>query len=68
VASGRRVLAGGKDLAGEEQVLHGLQELLVTVVGDVLDKPRRSKAGDERWRWPWRGVIVPGEGPANMGR
>jgi hypothetical protein len=23
-------------------------------------------AGDERWRRPWRRVIVPGEGPANM--
>jgi hypothetical protein len=38
------------------------------MVGDVLDKQRRSKAGDERWRRPWQCVIVPGEGPANMGR
>jgi hypothetical protein len=49
-------------------VLRGLQELLVTMVGDVLDEQQRSKAGDERWRRPWRRVIVPGEGPVNVGR
>jgi hypothetical protein len=38
------------------------------MVGDVLDEQRWSKVGDERWRWPWRRVIIPGEGPANVGR
>jgi hypothetical protein len=23
--------------------------------------------GDEQWRWPRRGVVVPGDGPANTG-
>jgi hypothetical protein len=35
-------------------------------VGDVLKEQWQSKVGDERWRRPWRRVIVPGEGPANM--
>jgi hypothetical protein len=47
-------------------VLHGLQELLIAMVGDVLEEQWRSMAGDERWRWPWRRAHVPGEGPANM--
>jgi hypothetical protein len=61
------VLTGGEGLAGEEPVLRGLQGLLVMMVGDVLDKQWRSKAGDERWRRLWRCIIVPGEGPVNMG-
>jgi hypothetical protein len=48
-------------------VLRGLQGLLVTMVSDVLDKQRWSKAGDERWRRPWWCIIIPSEGPANMG-
>jgi hypothetical protein len=36
------------------------------LVGDVLEEQWRSKAGDERWRRPWRRVIVPGKGPKNM--
>jgi hypothetical protein len=48
-------------------VLHDLQELLNTVGGDVLEKQWRNMAGDRRWRRPWRRIIVPGEGPANMG-
>jgi hypothetical protein len=48
-------------------VLRGLQRLLVTVVGDVLEKSRQSMAGDEEWRQPCRGARGPGEGPANMG-
>jgi hypothetical protein len=32
----------------------------------VLEEQWRSKAGDKRWRRPWRRIIVPGEGPANM--
>jgi hypothetical protein len=47
-------------------VPHDLQELLNTMGGDVLEEQLRSTAGDERWRRPWRRVIVPGEGPANM--
>jgi hypothetical protein len=34
----------------------------------VLEVQWRSTAGDERWRRPWRRVIVPREGPANMGK
>jgi hypothetical protein len=66
VASGRRVLASGEGLAGDELVLRDLQRLLVTKVGDVLDKQRRSMAGDEEWRRPCRGGRGPNEGPANM--
>jgi hypothetical protein len=51
-ASVRPVLAGGEGLAGEEQVLRGLQELLVTMVGDVLDEQWWSMAGDDGWRQP----------------
>jgi hypothetical protein len=47
-------------------VLHDLHELLNTMGGDVLEEQWRSTAGDERWRWPWWRVVVPGEGPANM--
>jgi hypothetical protein len=48
-------------------VLHDLQELVNTVEGDVLGEQWRSTAGDERWRQPWQCVVVPCEGPANMG-
>jgi hypothetical protein len=48
-------------------VLRGLQRLLVTVVGDVLEKSRRSMAGDEEWWRPCRGARGSGERPANMG-
>jgi hypothetical protein len=57
---------GGEVLGGERLVLHGLQELLITMVGDVLEEQWRSMAGDERWRRPWWRAHVPGEGPANM--
>jgi hypothetical protein len=53
-------------LAGEVPVLYDLQDSLITMVGDVLEGQWRSVAGDERWRRPWRRVIVPDEGPANM--
>jgi hypothetical protein len=67
VASGRRVLAGGEGLARDELVPHDLHELLCSRVGDVHDKQQQSNAGDGRWRQPWWCIIVPGEGPANMG-
>jgi hypothetical protein len=66
VASGRRVLAGGEGLAGDELVLRDLQRLLVTKVGDVLDKQRRSMAGGDGLQRPRRDARGPGEGPANM--
>jgi hypothetical protein len=44
------VLTGGEGLVGKEPVLRGLQRLLVTMVGDVLDKQRQSMAGGEVWR------------------
>jgi hypothetical protein len=37
-------------------------------VGDVHQDQRRSTAGGEGWRRPCRGIVVPGEGPANMGK
>jgi hypothetical protein len=33
--SDRRVLAGGEVFGREEQVLHGLQDMLFSMVGDV---------------------------------
>jgi hypothetical protein len=36
--------------------------------GDVLEEQWRSTAGGEEERRPCRGVVVPGEGPANMGK
>jgi hypothetical protein len=62
----RRVLAGSEVLDGEEQALHDLQDLLITMVGDVHKKQWWSKAGGEGWRRPWRRAHVPGEGLANM--
>jgi hypothetical protein len=54
-------------LAGDDLVQHDLQVLRCPPVGDVHQDQRRSTAGGEEWRRPCRGVIVPGEGPANMG-
>jgi hypothetical protein len=34
----RCVLTGGEGLAGEELVLYDLQDSLITMVGDVLEK------------------------------
>jgi hypothetical protein len=48
-------------------VLHDLQELVNTMEGDVLEEQWRSTAGEERWWRPRRRVVVPGEGPVNMG-
>jgi hypothetical protein len=59
------VLAGGEVLARDGLVLHDLQTLQCPPVSDVQQDRRRRTAGDEqRWR-PRRGIIVPGEGPAN---
>jgi hypothetical protein len=33
----------------------------------VLEGHQRSTAGDEQWRRPRRGVVVPGKGPVNTG-
>jgi hypothetical protein len=33
----RRFLASGEGLGGEEPILHDLQELLITMVGDVFE-------------------------------
>jgi hypothetical protein len=60
------VLTGGEVLGGEEQALHDLQDLLITMVGDVHQKQWGSMAGGEEWRRPWRRAHVPGEGPANV--
>jgi hypothetical protein len=34
----------------------------------VHQDQRRSTAGGEGWRRPCQGVVIPGEGPANMGK
>jgi hypothetical protein len=61
------VLAGGEVLAGDGLVLRDLQALRCPPVGDVHQGQRRSTVGGEQWRRPCRGVVVPGEGPVNMG-
>jgi hypothetical protein len=48
-------------------VQRDLQGLLNTMEGDVLKERWQSTAGDEQWRRPRRGIVVLGEGPANMG-
>jgi hypothetical protein len=60
------VLAGGEVIGGEEQALHDLQDLLITMVGDVHKKQWGSMASGEEWRRPWRCAHVPGEGSANV--
>jgi hypothetical protein len=64
--SDRHVLAGGEVFGGEEQVLHGLQDMLFPLVGDVHQEKRWSMAGGEEWQRPWRRAHVPSEGPVNM--
>jgi hypothetical protein len=61
------VLAGGEVRGGDGPVPHDLRRLLIKMGGDVLEGQQRSTAGDEQWRRPCWGVVVPGEGPANMG-
>jgi hypothetical protein len=63
-----RVLAGGEVRGGDGSVQRELQELLNTMEGDVLEEQWRSTAGDEQWRRPRRGIVVPGEGPANTSK
>jgi hypothetical protein len=52
VVSGRRVLADGEGLDGDEVVPHDLHELLCSRVGDVHQDKRRSTASDDGWRRP----------------
>jgi hypothetical protein len=59
------VLAGGEVRGGDGPVPQDLRRLLIKIGGDVLEGQQRSTAGDEQWRRPRRGVVVPGEGPAN---
>jgi hypothetical protein len=61
----RRVLTGGKGLAGEDLVLRDLHDLLSSRVGDVHQDKRRSMAGGDGWRWPCRGARGAGEGSAS---
>jgi hypothetical protein len=61
------VLAGGEVLAGDGLVLRDLPALRCPPVGDVHRDQRQSMVGGEQWRRPHRGVVVPGEGLANMG-
>jgi hypothetical protein len=68
VTSGWHVLTGGEGLAGEELVPHDLHDLMCSQVGDVHQNKRRSMAGDDGWRRPWRRVIVPGEELVNVSR
>jgi hypothetical protein len=64
--SDRRVLAGGEVFGGEEQVLHGLQDMLFPMVGDVHQEKWWSMAGGEKWQRSWQRAHVPGEGPVNV--
>jgi hypothetical protein len=48
----RHVLAGGEVTGGEEQALHNLQDLLISMVGDVHKNWGWSMASDEDWRRP----------------
>jgi hypothetical protein len=52
MASDRRVLADGEGLAGGKLVLHDLQDLLCSRVGDVHQDKWWSMAGSEDWRRP----------------
>jgi hypothetical protein len=61
----RRVLAGDEGLAEGKWVLHDLQDLLFTRVGDVHHEVWWSMAGGDGLRRPCRGARGPGEGPAN---
>jgi hypothetical protein len=61
------VLAGGEVRGGDGLVPHDLQRLLIKMGDDVLEGQQRSTAGNEQWRRPSRGVVVPGEGPVNTG-
>jgi hypothetical protein len=60
------VLASGEVLGGEEQALHDLQDLLITMVSDVHKKQWGSMAGSEEWQRPWWRAHVPGEGLTNV--
>jgi hypothetical protein len=62
------VLTGGEVLTGDDLVLCDLPDLRCPQVGDVHQDQRRGTVGGEGWRRPCRGVVVPGEGPANMGK
>jgi hypothetical protein len=53
-------------LAEGKLVLHDLQDLLFSKVGDVHQEKWWSMAGGEVWRRPWWQVHVLGEGPVNM--
>jgi hypothetical protein len=48
----RHILASGEVTGGEEQALHNLQDLLISMVGDVHKKWWWSMAGSEDWRRP----------------
>jgi hypothetical protein len=66
VAFDWRVLAGGEGLAEGKRVLHDLQDEVHLLVGGVHEERRWNKVDGEEWRRPWRRVLVPDEGPANM--
>jgi hypothetical protein len=61
----RRVLAGDEGLAEGKWVLHDLQDLLFTRVGDVHQEVWWSMAGGDGLRRPCRVARSPSEGPAN---
>jgi hypothetical protein len=61
------VLAGGEVRGGDWLVPYDLRRLLIKMGGDVLEGQKWSTAGDEQWPRPRRGVVIPGEGPANTG-
>jgi hypothetical protein len=57
------VLPGGEVRGGDGLVPQDLRRLRIKIGGDVLEGQQRSMAGDEQWRRPCRGIVVPSEGP-----
>jgi hypothetical protein len=51
-----------------KRVLYDLWNAVHTLVGDGHKEGRRSMVDGEEWRRPWRRVLVPGEGAANVER
>jgi hypothetical protein len=64
----RCVLADGEISCEDGLAQHDLWDMWCWLGGDVLDEQGWNMAGDERWRRPWRRVIIPDEGLANVGR
>jgi hypothetical protein len=60
--SDRRVLGGGEVFGREEQVLHGLQDMLFPLVGDVHQEKWWSMASGQEWRGRGGMLMFPARG------